>query len=52
MAKSQLGSNADLVDKLKMTTEGADLVLSISLNEADLAKLQAMAGPMMGSFAK
>lgn len=52
MAKSQLGSNADLVDKLKMETAGADLVLSISLSEADLEKLQAMAGPMMGSFGK
>lgn len=52
MAKSQLGPNAYLVDKLKMVTEGADMVLSISLTEADLEKLQAMAGPMMGTLGK
>ncbi len=50
MAKGQLGPAADLVDKLKMATSGADLTVALELTDADIEKLKALAGPMLGGM--
>ncbi len=50
MAKGQLGPNGALLDKLQLVAQGADMMMSMNLSEADLATLQALAGPMMGGL--
>ncbi|MCP4446513.1 MAG: hypothetical protein GY811_14380 [Myxococcales bacterium] len=50
LAKESLGSAADIVDKLKLATSGADMTVSLKLTDADVNKLKALAGQMLGSL--
>ena len=50
MVKGRLGPAGDLVDKLKMATSGADLTVALELTSADIEKLKALAGPMLGGM--
>ena len=50
MAKGQLGPAGDIVDNLKLATKGADMTVGLKLTEADIEKLKALAGPMLGGM--
>ncbi len=50
MAKGQLGPAGDIVDKLQMATKGADMTVGLKLTDADVEKLKALAGPMLGGM--
>ncbi len=50
MAKGPLGPAADLLDKLKMATSGADLTVALKLTDADIDKLKDSAGSILGGM--
>jgi len=50
MAKGSLGPAGDIVDKLEMATKGADMTVGLKLTDADVEKLKALAGPMLGGM--
>tara|TARA_R110002096_G_scaffold433381_2_gene651988 strand:- start:29681 stop:30712 length:1032 start_codon:yes stop_codon:yes gene_type:complete len=50
IGKSKLGPAADIVDNLKLATNGADMTVGLKLTEADIAKLKTLAGPILGGM--